>query len=278
MVPSVAKGVPAIENPQWERFFSVALETAMALLDRLEARDGRGGVDMARELQTSLLPAARPPGSAPDVAWLSEPADEVGGDFYDVLAGPHGDVFLLIGDVSGRGPIAALFMAMSSCLFRILAPDAASPGWLLSMANRILHPHLERRRVIITAQCARYRPSTGRLSLASAGHLWPYALTDGRFEELRADGVPLGIFPGSEYPETVHPIVPGSRLVMYTDGIVESRDGAGAMYGFDRLAATLEARKFDPPESLVRALADDVRGFAGGKPGDDVSVVAAAWS
>lgn len=250
----------------------------MALFDRLESREDTRGIDMARELQTSLLPATRPPGPDPAVAWRSIPADAVGGDFYDVLAGPHEDVFLVIGDVSGRGPTAALFMAMTSCLLRILAPDAPGPGFLLEMANRILYPHLRRRGLLVTAQCVRYRPAAGQITLASAGHLWPYANVNGHYVELPAEGVPLGILPEAAYPESTTAIGHASRLVMYTDGVVESKGTSGEMYGFDRLRARLEAMRSEHPERIVASVVEDVQAFAAGRPADDVSVVAAAWS
>jgi len=258
----------------------------MLLFDRLVMTDPERSVEMARELAASLVPTAEP--VVPEhvlpehvrpelqVAWISLPADEVGGDFYDRLPGPDGAVYAVIGDVSGAGPLTALFMTMTTCLFRILAQDALPPGAMLAQANRILHPHLARRRMLITAQIACYRPATRALALASAGHLWPYFMTKEGARELAFEGVPLGTLADTEYPERSHDVTPGDRLVMYTDGIVECTDGSGEMFGFERLAGALAG---DTAAALVAALIERFTRFIGEAPRrDDVSVVALAWS
>lgn len=280
--PSQAERRP-IENPQWERFFTVSFETAVALFDRIGSTDPRRGIDMARALSSALAselsPARAPAGPDPQVAWHSLPAEEVGGDFHDLLTGPAGEVYIVIGDVSGSGPLAALFMAMASCLFRVLAADALPPGRMLEVANRVLQPHLSRRCVLVTAQVACYQPGARTLALASAGHMWPYIMKSDGFAEVPLSGMPLGACAGSSYVEHHEIVNPGQRMLLYTDGYVECTDPAGEMFGFERLTRALGAASTGSAADLVRSLAESFGRFVKeGRRRDDVSLVAVAWS
>lgn len=252
----------------------------MALFDRIAMTDPARGVDVARELAASLAPPPAPPGPDPEVAFRSLTAEVVGGDFTDVLPGAHGGVTVVIGDVSGAGPLTALFMAMTTCLLRILAQDELPPGRMLELANRILQPHLARRGMLVTAQVLHYRPDARTLAVASAGHLWPYIMRrDGGCTELEVQGVPLGVLPESAYEVRHETVTSGDRMLLYTDGLVECTDRSGERFGFERLSAALAGAATTGAPELVRSLLARFAAFIGaGRRRDDVSVVALAWS
>ena len=272
------QGLATIETPQWERFFSVSLETAMALFDSLGDAEPARGVEMVRELASTLLPPQGVAGLDPEVAWLSLPVEQVGGDFHDLISGAA-RTYVMIGDVSGSGPLTALFMAMTTCLFRILAPDGVAPGEMLQLANRILYPHLKRRGSLITAQVACFDHRERRLAIASAGHLWPYMMKDGRFAEVELDGLPLGALPELAACEVTLPVNSGDRMVFYTDGLVECTNRSGEMFGFDRVAGALGKETGTSAQGLIDAVMMRFREFVreGGRR-DDVSVIALAWT
>ena len=251
----------------------------MVRFDAAHAQDPLTGIEMARSLVASMTPAATLPGPDPEVSWHATTADAVGGDFLDVLRGPHKEIYVLIGDVSGTGALAAFLMSMTNCLFRILADEGLAPGQALTLANQILEPHLKRRGVVITAQLACYRPATRQLALASAGHPWPYMMNDRGFEELPLTGLPLGAVPDGDYPE-IHEIVnPGHRLVFYTDGLVECASPEGEMFGFERLTQALAGARVTSAALICQHVVGQFQSFVGaGRRRDDVSVVAVAWS
>ena len=188
-------------------------------------------LDAAREIQQRLVPSSLPdlPGYKLAAAYL--PAQEVGGDFYQVLAQPDGSALVVVGDVSGKGLKAAMTGALAIGALRALADDNLRPAALLARLNRQLLQTQDSG--FVTCICIRIAPN-GAVTMANAGHLSPYR----RGEEVTADaGLPLGIAAGIEYSETQFVLAPGDTLTLLTDGVVEARNKSGQLYGFDRTAA-----------------------------------------
>ena len=190
-------------------------------------------VQIAREIQTALLPKAvqAPPGW--EVEAFYQPAADIGGDFYDIIYLPDGRRGLLIGDVTGHGVGAALLMAATMGTLRAEAPRSVSPGEVLRRANEKLCEEIPEKS-FVTCLYAILEPSSGRLIFANAGHPVPYILTNGVVVEAKARGMPLGIMPESQYEEKELTLGAGDRVLFYTDGITEaSKDGQ--MFGCPRL-------------------------------------------
>ncbi|MGA7858354.1 MAG: PP2C family protein-serine/threonine phosphatase [Terracidiphilus sp.] len=188
-------------------------------------------LDAAREIQQRLVPSSLPdlPGYKLAAAYL--PAQEVGGDFYQVLAQPDGSALVVVGDVSGKGLKAAMTGALAIGALRALADDNLRPAALLARLNQQLLQTQDSG--FVTCICIRIEPS-GAVTIANAGHLSPYR----HGEEVTADaGLPLGIAAGIEYSETQFVLAPGDTLTLLTDGVVEARNKSGQLYGFDRTAA-----------------------------------------
>jgi phosphoserine phosphatase RsbU/P len=209
------------------------------------------------------------PGLSVEAAY--EPAQQVGGDFYQVLPAPEGSLLLVIGDVAGKGLPAAMLVSVLVGAIRGVAEYTSEPAELLASLNHRLVGRVAGN--ISTAMAARIFPD-GAVALANAGHLPPYL--DGK--EVDVPGaLPLGVKAGTRY-ETVRFLLPrGSRLTFYSDGIVEAQNAAGELFGFERsggismqpVAKIIEAAKLHGQSddmtaiSITRATATEARAWSG---------------
>ena len=185
----------------------------------------------AREIQQHLVPAVLPslPNHSIEAAYL--PAQEVGGDFYQVLPQADGSIVVVIGDVSGKGLKAAMTGALAIGALRTLAAEISDPRQLLARLNREIVRGQESG--FITCLCVKVSPR-GQMTIANAGHLPPYM----NGEELEIDGgLPLGLFPDLVYAESQFEVRLGDSLTLLSDGVVEARGTKGELFGFDRTKA-----------------------------------------
>ncbi len=182
----------------------------------------------AQQVQLTLLPEA--PATLPGfrVESIYRPAEEVGGDFFQVMPSVDGGLLIVLGDVSGKGLAAAMLVSLIVGTLRTLAEQDLSPCELLQGMNRRLEKRMEGG--FATCVCARIC-SDGAMKVANAGHLAPYL--DGEELDVPHD-FPLGIVPHVDYEDRSFHLPVGSRLVFVTDGIVEARNRKGELYGFDR--------------------------------------------
>jgi len=187
--------------------------------------------EAAREIQQRLVPASLPelPGLHLEAAYL--PAQEVGGDFYQVLAQRDGSALVVVGDVSGKGLKAAMTGALAIGALRTLAAENLGPAALMVRLNRQICDTQDSG--FITCLCTRIGPD-GAVTVANAGHLAPYC---DRKEIAVESGLPLGITPGVEYAETEFRLEPGDTLTLLSDGVVEAMNGTREMFGFERTRA-----------------------------------------
>ena len=189
----------------------------------------------AREIQKGFLPKQMPTFAGLDVtsAWL--PARVVSGDYYDIIH-IHGTlVGFCIADVAGHGMHAALLMSNFQAAFRLLASTNPTPGALCSRLNEFVTAN-SGPESFITFFYGVLDTSTNSLLYANAGHNNPVLVRANRSSlELSDGGIPLGIVRDFSYEEGNVQLVPGDLFLMYTDGVIELRDGSGAMFGMERL-------------------------------------------
>jgi serine phosphatase RsbU (regulator of sigma subunit) len=213
----------------------------------------------ARRVQERMLPKSLPAvaGWALTACW--HPARTVGGDFYDCF--PVGDkhIVLIIGDVTGKGIPAALVMATTCSLIRVVAEDFQSPGAMLARINNRIAADIPEK-MFVTCLVAILEPDTGHISFANAGHNLPFVRGAAGVRTLHARGMPLGLMPGMEYEEHEDVIAPGELLLLYSDGIVEARNARRELFGDRRLAAYLVAAG---AEELTDAVCREVWQFTG---------------
>jgi anti-sigma regulatory factor (Ser/Thr protein kinase) len=201
-----------------------------------------------------------------------EPAREVGGDFYDFLTFEDGRLGIVIGDVTDKGVPAALVMATTRSILRSVAQGTVAPGKVLEQANDLLYPDIPPK-MFVTCLYTILDPHSGRLWYANAGHDLPYRRQGDTVSELRATGMPLGLMPGMSYEEKETKLLPGARVLFYSDGLVEAHNPEREMFGFPRLMSLLKEHMDDKP--LSDFLLDQLKAFTG--PGweqeDDVTMV-----
>lgn len=249
----------AIENA---RLYGVAVEQA-----RVERE-----LQVARQVQKSLLPRSLPEveGWKFGVHW--QPARQVSGDFYDFIQLEDGRLGLLIGDVTGKGVPAALMMTTARAHLRGAMRQLDSPGAVLARVNELLLPDIPPK-TFITAVYSILDPRTGTLVLANAGHDLPYQKRGDGIVQLRATGVPLGLMSGVTYEEKQAELVPGDFLVFYSDGFVEAHNPERELFGFPRLAALVT--QAGTASDLIRTLLAEFAAFTGpdAEQEDDVTLV-----
>ncbi len=191
-------------------------------------------LEVARLIQQNFLPRELPDLPGYDVARYYQPAREVGGDFYDVIALPDGRIAFVIGDVTDKGVPAALVMSATRSVLRATAQRLIEPGAVLERVNEHLVPDMPAK-MFVTCFYAVLNPATGHMRFANAGHDLPYVQTRTGAGELRARGMPLGLLPGMAYEEDEITLAPGDTVLLHSDGIVEAHDAARELFGFPRL-------------------------------------------
>ena len=185
----------------------------------------------AREIQQQLIPASLPslPGLHIEAAYI--PAEEVAGDFYQVIEQPGDAALIVVGDVSGKGLKAAMTGTLAIGALRTLAVENLSPAEFLRRLNRQICE--AKNGGFITCCCARIDPQ-GTVTLANAGHLSPYS---NGIELEVPSGLPLGLVAEVDYSEIHFELPPSGALTLLSDGVVEASDSSGQLYGFERTRA-----------------------------------------
>ena len=255
------------------------------ILER-EVRDGRGARQKSEQhardvregllIQRALLPAALPVTSLVEVAGTWEPADGFGGDCYDAFAFGPDKLGLSIADVAGKGLSAALVMSSLQAAVRAFALEASPPHELCASVNRLLSGQMIAGR-FATFCYLRIDGGRGTLTYANAGHNPPLlARANGRVERLDVGGMVLGVFRDVQYASDELAFGAGDRLLLYTDGVTEVRNGRDVEFGEDRLADALTRHRHLDAAGLQTAVLAEVTAFADRGFEDDATLLAVA--
>jgi sigma-B regulation protein RsbU (phosphoserine phosphatase) len=234
---------------------------------------------IAREIQLGILPAdvaASTRGTGLDIHAILEPAREVGGDLYEVLRAGEDRVVVVVGDVSGKGIPASLFMAVTTTLIRVIAREVERPEEILARVNDALADH-NPRAMFVTLSCAVFQPRARKVAYASAGHPSPVLLRAGRAPRLpfTASGLVAGIMPGTEIPSESLDLEPGDTFVFYTDGVTEAFGAEGEQFGERRLLEHLAGTDGQGAAARAAGTLAAVRGFVREHPqSDDITILA----
>jgi serine phosphatase RsbU (regulator of sigma subunit) len=257
---------------------AIAIENARLHEEEVARQRMEDELEIGRKIQLGLLPDSNPNVPGYEFGVLYQAAQQVGGDFYDYCWVPGEDdvLGLLIGDVSGKGVPAALFMAMCRTAVRAAALSGRSPAETLTAANTWIEKD-NREGFFLSAICASLDPESGSLLYANAGHNRPLLIRteNGEIEELRARGIILGVMESVEIEEERIELRGGDALVFYTDGITEAFNAAGEPFGIERLSAVLASNTEASAQELATAVEDALRRFTGAEPqADDFTLVA----
>ena len=233
--------------------------------------------DLARTLQESFIPPVPPSIPGVDVGAAYRPAgagDEVGGDFYDVFATADDDWVVVLGDVRGKGVLAARVTALARYTLRAAAMQTRDPAAVLTMLNEALRRSDEER--FCTVAYARVRVAPGAspdVTLAIGGHGLPLRVdAAGAPGPVGEYGDLIGVLETPSFGQVGFALHPGDVLCFFTDGVSEGRRG-DEYYGEERLATLLAAQAEDTATAIAEQIVDDVVAFQDGLPRDDIAVV-----
>jgi len=238
---------------------------------------------IAREIQMGILPAdvaAVTRHSALEVHAIIEPAQKVGGDLYEVLRASDDRLVIALGDVSGKGIPAALFMAVAVTVLRTLARHLVDPAEILRRLNDELVEQ-NPRGMFVTMQCLVFDLTARQVSFAGAGHHQLAIVSRGRPPRLAcvSSGRPAGLMAFNPIERETLPLETGDTFVLFSDGVSEAMNVADDFYGEDRLMAVLAAEADGAVADIVKRVVADVHAFANGaKQSDDITVLAVRYA
>jgi PAS domain-containing protein len=234
-------------------------------------------LEIARQTQARLFPVRFPDRRGCRVAAIHEPAKEVGGDYYDFAEPSDDRLVFVVGDVSGKGAPAAMYMTLVKGVFLASAGARRSPSGALAEFNRLLRGVVDPGS-FVTALYVDLDCRTGEFSLARAGHNPPlrYRAATGAIEELKPGGVAIGMANDERFRETIEEatgtLEPGDALLLYTDGGVEAGDPATELYGEERLGESFLRHVALPVGEAIEKIRDDVANFGDApRPRDDTT-------
>ncbi len=227
-------------------------------------------LETARGIQSAILPELPPQLNGVQIAHCYFPATEVGGDFYDVLALDDGRLAVAVGDVAGHGVSSGLVMSMAKSALAVQVTFDPAVESVVATLNRMVYQSA-RARLLTTLCYALVDPVRGEMVYASAGHLFPYRVSEsGEVMPLSASAYPLGVRVKLETQVRTESLAPGDSIFLYSDGLVEARPhDSDEQFGFDRLEASLGRHAALPPMAMRDAVLGDVEAFTGGHPRDD---------
>ena len=246
------------------------LRDALATRDKLVALQNE--LEVARNMQQSILPTVFPDETEYEVFGNMEPAREVGGDFFDIFPLADGKLGIAIADVSGKGVPAALFMMSSRTLLKgsAIGVGNARPGAVLKEVNDTLERDNDSM-MFVTLFYAVYDPATGVLTYANGGHNPPLVVkADGSSRELpTTEGIALGVMGGMDFDQAEVTLEPNDTVLMYTDGVSEAMNAVAEEFGMERLAQVFTESPPAGVEDTSRAVFDAVHAFAADTPQSD---------
>lgn len=259
----------------------IAIENSKLIAKSLERERFQQEIMVAQQMQKRLLPQKVPHYDEIDIAALSEPSLEVGGDYYDFVVLDSHRVGIVIGDVSGKGVSAAFYMAEVKGIFQSLSKLCASPRELVMRANQALMDSLERR-AFISLLYAIVDISKAQMTLARAGHCPMVYISGNSSGLIRPTGIGLGLtndqlFDDSTQETTLN-LKKGDICVFYTDGVNESRNQNGDEFGFDRLVEATTRSRMESAERIKENILNEIRNYTGNSSyEDDMTLVVIKW-
>lgn len=243
---------------------AISIETARLYRAEIEQQLLQQEINTAKGIQESILPSDLPQRPGWDMAAVWSPARNVAGDFYDILPLADGRYALIIGDVSGKGVPAALFMTLCVAVMRFGVSLRLTAGELLNYTNQLLVSFNRHSRMFATILVAYIDFATGEITLSGAGHNPPLLFRgqEGTVEPIKVPGVMAGMFEGLRYTETTVQLAPADVLTLYTDGIVEAVNEENQEYTLERFASVI-AEIGGPAGYLAQSVMDSVKNHVG---------------
>jgi sigma-B regulation protein RsbU (phosphoserine phosphatase) len=256
---------------------AVAIENARLFQENLEKQRMEEELNIARDLQMSMLPATCPEIKGFEIAASSTPAREVGGDFYDFIEMGEDKVGMVIADVTGKSVSGALVMSSSRSVFRMLSEEHLNVSESMMRANRRLKKDVKTG-MFVALLFAVLDSKDRTVTLCSAGQTQPVHLSaktdEAMLVDTEGDTFPLGILEDASYEETRLQLEPNDKIVLYTDGIVEAMNAEEEIFGFDRLLDVIKKASSLSADELLKVIKDKVNEFVGdAEQHDDLTII-----
>lgn len=243
------------------------------MLDKTLQRE----INLARNIQTSLLNGKTPRIEGGEVLGNSLPARLIGGDYYDFYPLINGKIRIVIGDVMGKGIPAAMLMILTRGAFRSAAESTQGPGETLTAINQAIYQDLRVLRSFVTLFCADWDPTTGIFTYANAGHHLPVYIngkSQKKIELPMVKGVMVGGLPNQKYKEECVRLGEQDIIFFYTDGITEAQNKDGEQFQLERLIQSLLNSSNECIKEIEKCVIDSVNEFTSGIPQkDDITMV-----
>ncbi len=275
---TVSDIIPAVQSLAAQ--IASALHGADVHEQTLRAVRAEEELAVAADMQASLMPSSAPHVPGWEFKAIIDSAREASGDFIDLIPLSEGRWGILVADVSGKGVAAALYMAMVRTLIRTYAFEHESaPAAVMSAANRriLLDTNDDS---FVTIFYAVLDPATGALLYCNAGHNPPYLFrtqNGGAVEELRGTGIPLGMLEDAVWEGGEVTMLPGDRLLAYTDGVTDAQNLDGEPFGDGRLLEVAKANVKATPIEMRTAVFDEIKSFVGqAEQEDDITLMVVA--
>ncbi len=246
---------------------AVALENARLHRTALEAQVMERELELAATIQRDILPKSIPTVASIEIAALSRPARQVGGDYHAFFE-REGVLTMLVADVAGKSMPAALLVSALHAAIQLLFAEGREIGDIATELNRHIHNWSAENKFITLIMVAIDRESE-TLEFVNAGHNPAYAILSGKLEQIKSHGLPIGILGQTRYLTQKRPFPAGSTVVLYSDGITEAENLAGDEFGNERLEALLEEYASATPDQMRDRIAGAVDEFVGGAPQKD---------
>ncbi len=257
--------------------YVVNLKETTAAKEKIESE-----LRIAREIQLAMIPHSFPP--YPDLPQVDlyavlQSAREVGGDLYDFFVVDQDKFVFAIGDVSGKGVPASLFMAVTRTLLRTIADKEQSPAKIMAALNKSLSFNNESN-MFVTFFLGVMNLKTGQMAYANAGHNPPVLISQTKEMKMfePAKTIPLGLYEDFEYPEHSMTLEPGDRLFSYTDGVTEAENVRDELFDEARMLKVLEENKDKPPKDLINAMMHAIEEHVQDHPqSDDITMMTVSF-
>ncbi len=260
---------------------SVAIENSRLIRESFVKERMEQELLVAQQMQQSLLPQNLPSSPRFEIAARSLPAYEVGGDYYDVQQLDQRKLGVVVGDVSGKGVSAALYMAQLKGVFQSIGRNDLGARDILVRMNAALWRSMERRS-FISLLYAILDHEDGTLTFARAGHCPLLFVHGDDYSFLQPGGMALGLEGSERFAEALEENVlhlnPGDVVVMFTDGVTEAHDADGVEFEYTRLADVVRGRRGEPAHAILASIFDEVRQYSGKTHAeDDMTAVVLRW-
>ena len=251
---------------------AIAIENARLHQQALEKQAMERELELAATIQRDILPKAIPQLEGIEIAALSRPARQVGGDYHAFFV-RDGVVTALVADVAGKSMPAALLVSALHAVIQLLFAEGREIGEIATELNRHIH-NWSAENKFVTMIMVSIDPEHETLQFVNAGHNPGYLVANGRIEQIKSHGLPIGILPGTRYMSQTRSFPAGACAVLYSDGITEAEDVDGNEFENDRLEALLEEHMNCEPSLIRDQIADAVDAFVGEAPQkDDETIV-----